>query len=247
MVENPQQPRTHISGDTPPSRWIDQHVFQPIAAVGYLLRDPGRLGIFIAAEPVRPESQDLAVEAVLECAIMHDEADVNDVIGESAGRKANGGYAARLYELDAITFRIAHLEPAVLGRCGDGLRNLNARLREIVAHSFGIRRREGDVVEAIDGGSALWQGQYFDKLQGAEVITHAEPVFRIRAPGCPQVMNIDVLRRGWIGCINGNVRDPNDWRPRVRGECDRCYHTRREPERTVAQGFREATSHGISP
>jgi hypothetical protein len=165
---------------------------------------------------------------------MNDEAHVNDVIGKPARRQSDGGCSARLHELDPIALRIVHLEPAVPGRRGDGIRNLQARVREIVAQALSVRRREGDMVEAIDRGRSLWQGQYFDKLRGAEVITHAEAAVRVCTPGCPEVMNIEALSRGGLGCIHGDMGDPEDWRPGARGECGRECQAQQEPQRTVA-------------
>ena len=59
--------------------------------------------------PVRPEAQQAYVESVLQRAVMHDEANVDDV-GAQCIRRHRGPLRSRLYKLDAITFWVLHLE-----------------------------------------------------------------------------------------------------------------------------------------
>src|SRR6185437_1112338 len=79
-------------------------------AVRYLLGDPGWHVLLHAAEPVRPEAEHGAKEAVLQRPVVDDETNMDDVTGQRVDRyfrRRCGG----LHEFDLVAFRVAHIEP----------------------------------------------------------------------------------------------------------------------------------------
>src|SRR6185437_6953086 len=87
-----------------------QHVFEPVRAVRHLLRDPGRIVLPHAAEPIGPEAENRAVESMLAGPVVEEEADMDDVPREGIDGNRRR-MRRRLHELDAIAFGILHLEP----------------------------------------------------------------------------------------------------------------------------------------
>jgi hypothetical protein len=57
-----------------------KHVLHPGGAVGNLHRNPIGFGTLHSALPVQMEAEDVAIEMIFDIAIMHDEADVDDVV-----------------------------------------------------------------------------------------------------------------------------------------------------------------------
>jgi hypothetical protein len=70
-----------------------EHVFEPVVAVGSLLRDPVDLRVGHAAVPVGPEAENVAIELVFCGAGVDEEADVDDVMAHfirHCGRLCSG-------------------------------------------------------------------------------------------------------------------------------------------------------------
>ncbi len=212
MIEHAQIGRLHRDWNSAALRGAHDHIFQPVGAVGNLLRDPVGCVVPRAAEPVGPEPQHRSEESILPRAVVNDEPHMDDVAGERIDRHRRR-VGRGLHELHLVAFRIDHIEPSAAVAAplrvlwhGDLLR------RQIGAQRLRIRRCKGDVIQPIDRGRARGQWQHLDELRLGEVIAHRRRVLGVFPLDRSEIVHVEPFGLRWICRVDGDMRDSSYWR-----------------------------------
>ena len=89
-----------------------EHVFEPVVAVRGLLAHPVDPAFRHAAKPVGTETEEIAVEGVLDGAAVDQETGVDDVVADDRGSCERLELRGWLHELHFVAFGILYGEPA---------------------------------------------------------------------------------------------------------------------------------------
>src|ERR1700678_2520789 len=76
---------------------------------------------------------------------------------------------------------------------------------------------EGHVIEPVDGSIPSGQGQHFNKLDCAEVVTDAGGILRVWSLYPTEIIHVEMFRLGRVRAIDANMGYPADRRPAGRG------------------------------
>ncbi len=191
-----------------------QHVLQPVMPVRHLLAHPIQLALLHAAKPVGLEAQQIAVERVLRRAAVHHESDVDDVRPHCMRIVRSLRMRGRLHKLHLVLLRVEHGKPlAAVRALRHGSRRLPSLRGQVLPHLLGAGHVPRRVVQSVHA-RARRQRQHLHKLRGAQRIAHACRVLRVCFLCRANDVAIVVLGRRRVRCIDRQVRNARDLRPR---------------------------------